>query len=381
MNSKFSTFFLFLILFSLTSKAQKKENHFHIGGALRFNIFDKSWVNDHTQPEFTWDTWRLNVDGTAAGIDLSFEYRFYPNSNIHFIHHGYFGYAWTKDLYMKLGVLQVPFGIQGFASHSYFFQGQYYFGLEDDYDIGINFYFKGIKNLELDLAYFREAEPQGSGGYASRYSYDIVPGQWIAGTDTTTATIKELNQLNLRAVYSITPNIRFGVSGQVGGIYNSNLNRSETSTALAAHIHSEWGSGWSVKATALTYNYSARSDDNIKLDIVQMGAYGASYDVAAKARSYSAGLAKTFPVNWGPVGSIEAHLDYAYIRKHKNEFKDSQQIVPGLLIDANPIFIYIDYAMGKNHPWFNAIFGEGLGKGAPNAKWMKRFNINIGYYF
>ena len=383
MNLKLSTLILCFFALGLTGTgvAQKKENHFNIGGALRFNIFDKSWVSDNTQPEFTWDTWRLNVDGSAGGIDLSFEYRFYPSSNIHFMRQGYFGYGFTEDLYMKLGVSQVPFGISDFASHSYFFQAQYYFGLEDDHDMGISFNYTGIDKLDLDFAYFREASPQGSGGFSSRFAYDIAPGTGKIENTDVDANIREMNQFNLRAAYNITPSTKLGVSAQVGGIYNNVLDKSETSTAFAAHIHSSWGEGWSLKATALTYDYAARSDDNKKLDIVQMGAYGSPYDVAAKSNSYSAGLAKTFPVNWGPINSIEAHVDYAYVQKHKSEYEDTQQLVPGLLISAGPIFMYVDYAMGKNHPWFTANFGEGLGVGDPDAEWEKRFNVNIGYYF
>ena len=44
-----------------------------------------------------------------SGIDLSFEYRFYPTSDTHFLHHGYLGYAFSDNVYMKLGVSQVPF--------------------------------------------------------------------------------------------------------------------------------------------------------------------------------------------------------------------------------------------------------------------------------
>lgn len=73
-------------------------------------------------PQMTWDTWRLNVDGSMSGIDLSFEYRFYPTSDTHFLHHGYLGYAFSDNVYMKLGVSQVPFGMPGFASHSWFFK-------------------------------------------------------------------------------------------------------------------------------------------------------------------------------------------------------------------------------------------------------------------
>ncbi|MGM0552134.1 MAG: hypothetical protein ACQESW_13735, partial [Bacteroidota bacterium] len=68
-----------LLTMGNSAKAQEeKEDGFTFGGAVRFNIFDKSWVDNKTQPEATWDTWRLNVDGSKGGIDLSFEYRFYP---------------------------------------------------------------------------------------------------------------------------------------------------------------------------------------------------------------------------------------------------------------------------------------------------------------
>ncbi|MEA1875208.1 MAG: hypothetical protein U9N51_12400 [Bacteroidota bacterium] len=70
----------------------------------------------------TWDTWRLNVDGSKGGLDLSFEYRFYPTFGTHFIHHGYVGYNLSESHYLKLGVFQKPFGVGKFASHSWWFQ-------------------------------------------------------------------------------------------------------------------------------------------------------------------------------------------------------------------------------------------------------------------
>jgi hypothetical protein len=39
------------------------------------------------------------------------------------------------------------------------------------------------------------------------------------------------------------------------------------------------------------------------------------------------------------------------------------------------------YAIGKNQPWLTNSFGKGLGSGVENAKWNKRLNINVGYYF
>ncbi|MGQ1947215.1 hypothetical protein ACT3CD_08980 [Geofilum sp. OHC36d9] len=386
---KVSVLTLLFGLFGLLGTAQEKSS-FKIGGAVRYNIFSKSWIDNKTQPEFTWDTWRLNVSGTAGGIDLNFEYRFYPSFGTHFMHHGYFGYAFTDDLYMKLGVSQVPFGITKFASHSWWFQGQYYFGLEDDYDMGIKFDYNGIDKLDLSFAYFRQAEPEGpiAGGDVTygasgpgRYSYDITPGTGKIGTTEVEAHIRELNQVNIRAAYHLSDALEVGLSAQAGGIYNSVLNKSELSTAFAAHVQATWGQGWDFKGSMINYNYAARSDNNEKLDIIQMGAYGSAYDVAAKANVYSAGIAKNFNVEWGPINAIQIYTDYTLVDKIDDDFYDMQQFVPGMLVSAGPIYTYIDYAMGKNHPWINSTFGAGMGAGDADAEWMKRFNINIGYYF
>ena len=51
------------------------------------------------------------------------------------------------------------------------------------------------------------------------------------------------------------------------------------------------------------------------------------------------------------------------------------------MVTAGPIYAYIDYAMGKNQPWFTDDFGKGLGSGIEDDEWNGRFNINLGYYF
>lgn len=404
MNLKLSTLILCFFALGLTGVAQEKEDYLNIGGAVRFNIFDKSWVDDATQPEATFDTWRLNVDARTAGVDLSFEYRFYPSGDYHFIHHGYLGYGFNEDLYMELGVTQVPFGILSFASHSYFFQIPYYVGLEDDYDMGIKFKYTGIDNLELNFAYFREPEFNGSARHgldknASRYSYDITPiaptykEETITineGTETTVTTdeivnpgasIRESNQFNLRAAYSITDNIEVGLSGQVGEIYNDHLKDSEWSTAFAGHVEANFGN-FNFKGEYIHYNYAAKDNLGNTLDKVQMGAYGSNYNVAAEANMYVAGLAYSIPVNWGPISNVQAYVDYSIIDKAAAGFESTHHLIPGFLLTAGSIYTYVDYAMGKNNAWFGAdTWTNGLAEGDANASWEKRFNVNIGYYF
>ena len=399
-----------LLLFTApgSSFAQDNEDGFTIGGAVRYNIVSENYESDPTATStyFTWDTWRINVDGSVANVDLSFEYRFYPTFGSHFIHHGFLGYAFSDDVYMELGATQVPFGITTYASHSWWFQGPYYVGLEDDYDMGINFDITPGDKLKLSLSYFRQAEPEGPiyGGDvtfgnagAGRYSYDITSGNNYFNADTSAAfkeSIRELNQFNARLAYQLNDSWELGVSAQVGGIYNDYLEEMETSTAFAGHVVGNIGN-FNLKAEYIKYNYKAQGarveldnngepTDNVTtydLETVQMGAYGFNYPVASEASLYVAGIAYTIPVEWGPISSIQPYIDYTLIDKTNEAFHDTEHLVPGMLVTAGSIYTYIDYAMGKNQPWLTDDFGKGLGVGVEDPDWLTRFNINIGYYF
>lgn len=364
-------FFSLLTLLLSFNAFSQKEDYVKIGGALRFNLLDKSWNDDATDPQIAWDTWRLNVDARAMGIDMSFEYRFYPADDTHFIHHGWFGYGLTDNLYMKLGVSQVPFGITKYASHSWWFQIPYYVGLEDDYDAGIKFDYTGIEKLTLNVAYYRQMEPQGASNESARYSYDIVSSNG--------ASIKEFNQFNLRAAYQLTEGIEIGVSGQIGQDYNSVLDDSETSTAFAAHVVGNWNN-FNFKGEYISYNYAAKDDSGNDLDQVVMGAYGYTYNVASKANIIVAGLAYSIDVDWGPISNIQPYIDYSRIDKAAAGFEPTEHLVPGFLVTAGSIYAYFDYAMGKNNAWLGS-WTNGLAAGTADAEWESRFNINVGYYF
>ena len=369
--------FLFVLVFPFNSFAQD----FSVGGAMRYNIVSESYNEGPTNTYFTWDTWRLNVDGSAAGVDLSFEYRFYPTFGTHFIHHGYLGYAFSDNVYMELGVTQVPFGITPYASHSWWFQIPYYVGLEDDYDMGINFDITPSDKFKLSLAYFRQAEPQGpifggdvnfSGPGAGRYSYDITYAQGQSN--------RELNQFNARAAYNVTEDVEIGASAQFGQIFNAVQAEYNTATAFAGHVVANF-SGFNFKGEFIAYDYGAVDDAGNDLDIVTMGAYGFNYGVAAKANIIAAGLAYSIPVEWGPISNIQPYVDYSVVQKSESNFEDTQHLVPGFLVTAGNIYTYVDLAIGKNQPWLTSSFGQGLGAGDPDAEWNMRFNINIGYYF
>lgn len=368
MHLKKSIIILFLFVSFLVNA---QDDYLDVGGALRFNIHNKSWNNDQTDPQFTWDTWRINVDARKAGIDMSFEYRFYPADNSHFIHHGWVGYGFTDNLYMKLGVSQVPFGITKYASHSWWFQIPYYVGLEDDYDIGVKFDYAGIENLELNFAYFHQAEPQGTPNFAARYSYDITP--------SSEASLKETAQFNIRSVYHVLPQLELGASFQYGTNYNAVLEEGDPSLAYAFHAVSNIGN-FNFKGEYIYYNYGARNNAGEIIDKLQMGAYGYNYNIASEASILVAGLAYSIDVDWGPISNLQPYVDYSVINKATEGYMPSEHLVPGVLISAGNIYTYVDYAMGKNNAWLGA-WTNGLAEGAADASWESRFNINIGYYF
>lgn len=207
------------------------------------------------------DTWYLTVDASKSGFDLSLQYRFYPDSKIHFLHHAYIGYAIDNEWYVKLGVFQNLFGINKSASHSWWSQMPYYMGLEDTYNTGVGLTY--TKNrLSIDFAYFRQAAPKGfmsSDGDTSvgnsRYGYAIVP--------TDSVDIKELDQLNLRLRYKINEIIEVGVSGQLGSIYNKQLKKQTWGFSNAVHAVIDYNR-WNFKTEFINYNYNAKSNDDEK---------------------------------------------------------------------------------------------------------------------
>ena len=388
-------------------KAQEDEEGFTVGGAVRFNYISTYYESDHLNKNntATWDTWRLNVDGSKAGIDLSFEYRFYPTFGTHFIHHGYLGYNISDKIYTKLGVFQKPFGITKYASHSWWFQLPYYVGLEDDYDIGLGFDIDLTETLKLNLAYFRHQEPEGpifggdvtfGGSGAGRYSYDVVPA---AG-----ASNRELNNFNVQALYNVTDDVELGLSGQYGGIYNTVLDESESALAFAGHVNANLGD-INFKGEYVYYSYGAKDDAGNDLDAVTMGAYGFAYPVAAEASMYVAGISYNLPIEFGPVSGVQAYVDYTLMDKANSNFENTHHLVPGFLISAGGVYTYVDFALGKNQPWLTDDFGVGLGQGrtysgtqgdkyysndpadqgtpvpTSDLDWNLRFNVNVGYYF
>ncbi|MEM1119214.1 MAG: hypothetical protein AAGJ18_02120 [Bacteroidota bacterium] len=359
---------------SATTEADKFQ--LDIGGALRFNYNLSSWKPNQRQRggDFGYEVFRITVDANYRKLGFHLDHRFYAvGFGGDFMKYGWMQYNFDDKSHMKLGLIPAYFGVQQFNSHSWFFQLPFYLGFEDDHDMGISYDFENEK-IQLDIGFYKNAEELGFSDNSpisdSRYNYDF------SGRN------KEINQFNLRFNYKFGQKAKHivGTSLQYGGIWNIDTKSVGSQAAMGLQYEMNY-QNWNVKAQYLTYDNQPQNATGQSRDFIQMTAYGAPYNTAAKASIYSFSIAYTLPLTWGPITSLQFYNDYSYMDKAVATWEDTQMNVLGMLISANPMFIYVDYAMGKHQPWLGPQWTDALSAGDTSNGWEARFNVNFGYYF
>lgn len=359
----------------------EKEQGIRLGGAVRVQYNVKDWDDDNKDRsgDFGFDTFRFNLDGEINDILLSAEYRFYPQDDWHAPHHAWIGYNFNEDLQGQIGIHQVPFGLQPYASHNFWFSGAYYVGLEDDYDMGVKFLYNPGP-WGLSLAFYKNEE-LGNAGDAGRYSVDVIDNADGGYAGAQAAGNQESNQFNLRLTHTLAHgergNTELGVSGQWGQLYNNNTKKNGDHWAGAAHLNGDYGR-WNLQLMYAAYGYAPKNPDEFDDDIITMGAYSFSWGAPAKGQIGIANLAYTLPVNCGPLDSLTFYSDNTVIEPRENRFGTIWQNVVGCMVAAGPFYTYVDVISGKNMIFMGGdmVGGEGA-SGGRNT----RLNVNFGYYF
>ncbi|WP_084398041.1 porin [Henriciella aquimarina] len=373
------------LLLAPTARAQPlKVGDVEIGGALRFNFWDKSWQRTNNRPidELEVDTLRAELRYDEGGdwfASAQYRYYFYQDEkkDSSFFHSAYVGYRPDEESEVVAGINKVPFGLMPYAGNSYFSTIAYYVGLEDDYDLGIR-YGRDEGPWRVDVGWYPSAEPDGVGQSrdSARYSYDVV----ASGTSGNS----EENQFNARVArsYEFGPVTgEAGLSAQYGKIPNETTGRTGDHWAGAAHLAANY-ERWSAKLQTTAYEYDLASAPGEDRRRVTMGAYDYPYKVAAAGRIHSLALSYTQPVDAMGVEAVTLYNDYSILTKQAEGFGDTQHNVTGAAIDfEGPVFVYVDYALGQNNAWLGPNFGTALAEGGPDNDWEHRFNINVGVYF
>ena len=370
-----SIFIVLATFYSFPIFAQDKPSVV-LGGALRFNYNYSDWKPDNRKRggDFGYDVFFLNAKASYKKLTLTAEYRFYPSSSGGgMLKYGWIGYQFNDMHQLQLGLTLVPFGIQPYTGNSYFYNLNFFLGLEDNYKMGLKYLFRKGP-WEMNAAFYKNADvldfSANSETSPNRFSYDV------GGRN------KEVNQGNAQVIYhwgnEWTQQI--GASAKVGGLYNIDTQKVGLNTAFAAH----YGIGykrWNFKAQYTTYTMNPVDKDGEDRNKVTMVAYGASYNIAARADIYLATLSYTIPFNKGILNDICFYNDFSIMHKRVKGYNESYQNVTGCLIGIGPIYTYVDYALGKNQAWLGKDWNNAFAEGQDSNQWNARFNINIGYYF
>lgn len=360
-------------------QVEDKGDFVDFGGAARFTYSYEDWDTDNEDRggDFDFDTFRIDVDGSIGDVIFSVQYRWYQYMNV--IHHAWVGYNFDEKQQGKIGVTQVPFGILTWASNSYFFSSNFYTGLEDDYDLGLNYTYTGDEN-RLDLAFYKNDELGGLDGYVSdrtdRYSYDVVgirlPGEGIYDAPSDGYAAGETNTFNARYTHDIAfdeVNVELGASLQSGQLAIENGTDGDN---VAAAIHGVINyDRWNVKLQLTDYKYDV---DGMDLERVVVAAYAFYDTIPAEATSYMANVAYSLPVDIGPISNLTFYNDYSLVTDKPAAQADTFMNVTGVAITSGGLYTYVDFVVAENQPF---IGGSMVGDGEVN----KRININFGYYF
>jgi len=159
---------------------------FHLGGAARFNY---GWRDYGPSSKFQPELVRLSARGTYDRLFGSAQYRWYDGYDM--VHHAWLGWKFSEASDIRAGILQTPFAMLPYAAQSFWFNTDYYLGLDDDYDLGIVWQHQARQHHWHVGVFF--GDEYGDSGRFDRYSFDVA--------DTPDSPYREHGQLNLRHEY------------------------------------------------------------------------------------------------------------------------------------------------------------------------------------
>ncbi|MGD8560061.1 MAG: hypothetical protein PVH04_10370 [Gammaproteobacteria bacterium] len=349
---------------------EQQEKPVKLGGALRFSYYTKDFDENikTRRGDIGFDIFRINADGKFDNLFFSAEYRFY--SYMSTIHHGYAGYRFDDSQQLQGGITKVPFGLLPYAAHNFWFGVPYYLGLGDDYDSGLK-YINQPDAWDLRLAFFKNAE-LGDASNLKRYSYDPVT--------TGAAANEETNTFNARAAYTFNKGTgcehEAGISAQWGQLYNTDTTQKGDRWAGAAHVDSHCGR-WNFQLQTLRYGFNPENPAGVSDDIVTLGAFTGTHDIAADGNVYVLNVAYNVPVPWSGVKLLTCYNDYSVLAKDTTNFANSYLNTSGCLVNIGPTYTYIDIIRARNMVFFD----DGSLAGGGSDDWHTRFNINFGIYW
>lgn len=354
----------------------QEEDGIDVGGAVRLQYSYEDYDEDNRARggDLDLDTVLINFDGSIDDVILSAQLRYYQYMQV--IHHAWVGYEFTEDLRGELGFTQVPFGNLPYNSHGFFFSSNYYLGLEDDYDGGLRFTWEEAP-WDLRLAFYKNDEQGGVDGFVEeredRYSYDVVAAD-LTEDGELSGEIAEGNTLVGRAAYTFGADTDIRTTVGLSALRGQLFDRDDSAgdyQALAAHLEGDYGR-WNLQLQATEYGYELDSGND---DTLVVGAYSFFDRIPGEATTLTANLAYRQPVDLGPISAFTYYTDNSWVIDKPRDLEETVMNVLGVLMEAGPVFAYLDLISAKNQPFIGgSIAGD-------EDERKERINLNVGYYF
>ncbi len=318
-----------------------------------------------------------------------------------FIQKAEFGYKFNKRNRVIIGNTAVPFGIEPYDFHNIGCNINRLLGFSLDRDTGIKYQYE-YGQWAFQTAFFKTADYKRPDN-RNRWTYDVAtmtrydslaayyfPGGTNSYNSYGSENNEESNQFNLKATYTLKHSqysrTEFGLYGQWGQIYNSATSKNGDAWACGAHVDGNWGR-WNLQLEAMTYEYNPEDPDGVDRDVILMQGVLDAFYIASKASLFTANIAYTLPVNFGPVTHINFHNDYNIMVKAENDWPDSHYNATGMLFIAGRFRLFVDLILQKNV----CMAGGGI-DGLAGARydnpympgssdWTTTFKMDLGFYF
>ncbi|MBS7253597.1 hypothetical protein [Flavobacterium branchiicola] len=344
---------------------------FKLNGAFRVHYKDEFYNETRRKEggEFGFDLFGLVANASYKKFKVFADMRFMPPSSGGIMpKEGWIGYDFDNGDDVQVGLVQSPFGNLEYNSYSWFLGIGYALGFEGKYSMGAKYHHKG-NTWDWQVAFMKNAMETFTNDPALRDK------QWSASV---LGDNKEINQLAGQLLYKIKANgfsHKIGASGQFGQLYNFVEDKMGSRNAFAVHYNMDY-KNLGVKAQVYRYEFKPKG---INPEMVDMGSFGYTYQVASKADVYTLSAKYTIPLKSKALNLIEFYSEYGYLGK-KYDLDASQMLTNGVLLKiADSIYTYVEYVAGSNHPYLGG--SQASLYNICDNKWHARLQCNIGYYF
>jgi len=348
-----------------------------ISGQLEFGSVFNDWDqrDKDTAGDMDFGKFNLGISGGEGAFNYSLQYRFYDGYR--FLQHGWIGYDVSEDDSLKLGLVQTPFGNMDYGYLGWYGTLPYIAGFNDNQNAGIKWdHSQGA--WDTSLAFFKSDQ---LGDDNAHYGANAV-GSSAQGNS-------EENQLAARVAYTLGQGSDYttevNLSAKGGQLYNTKTGESGDNWQAAVGLSGSYGS-WMTRLQATTYAYNAEnpaeSASGISDNVVQIGAFNFNYLIPADGEMYSASLAYSMDVDWGPVENVYFYNDLSMIDPSgdftpaNGGFGDRENPVVndlGMKLTAGPYYAWFDIVTNKNGLNY---FGSPI-----DDQWHTSFQTHVGLTF